>query len=102
MALGKQHKRVCIQPFRGQYTHQCPQNIAHGEQALFLISFNEMLTWPALFTSGFVQDTSDKNLKTLRALIYTSVGKTIEAVPEKNLLKRLQAINTQQVSVTSA
>jgi hypothetical protein len=60
----------------------------------FLHSFNESPKRIADFVSGFVKDTSDRNLKTLRALIHTSIGKTIEVVPEQNLFEKLQAINT--------
>lgn len=94
-SIGKKNKRFCIQSARGQYTEQYPKWLSHGEGASFLHSFIDSPNWTADFASGFVQDTSDKNLKTLRAIIHTSIGKTIEVVPEKNLLERLQAINTK-------
>ncbi len=94
-SVGKKDKRFCIQPVRGQYTEQYPKWLAHGEGASFLHSFKDSPNWTADFASGFVKDTGDRNLKTLRALIHTSIGKTIEVVPEKNLLERLQAMNTK-------
>lgn len=96
-SVGKKNKRYCIQPLRGQYTEQCPKWLAHGEGASFLHSFKDSPNWIADFASGFVQDTSDKNLKTLRARIHTSIGKTIEIVPEKNLLDRLRVMNKKGV-----
>ena len=94
-SVGKKNKRYCIQPIKGQYTEQYPKWLTHGEGASFLHSFKDSPNWTADFASGFVQDTSDRNLKTLRALNHTSIGKTLEVVPEKNLLERLQAINTK-------
>jgi hypothetical protein len=89
--VGKGKKaRFCIQPVYGQYSHQYPKQLAHGEQASFLVSFKTMPDWPKDFATGFVQDLRDRNLKTLRAMIQTSVGESIEVVPEGNLLERLR------------
>lgn len=89
--IGKgKNTRYCIQPVAGQYTHQYPKQLAHGDQASFLVSFRAMPNWPRDFATGFVQDLQPKNLKTLRAIIHTSVGKSIEVVPENNLLERLR------------
>jgi hypothetical protein len=82
--------RLCVQPVYGKYTQQYPKQLAHGEQASFMVSFKTMPNWPKDFATGFIQDMSDCNLKTLRALIYTSVGDTVEIVPESNLLKKLK------------
>jgi hypothetical protein len=82
--------RHCIQPTAGEYTHQYPKQLAHGEQASFLVSFKAVPSWPKDFGVGFVKDLQPRNLKTLRAIIHTSVGQSIEVVPEKNLLERLR------------
>lgn len=82
--------RHCIQPVSGQYTHQYPKQLAHGEQAAFLVSFNTVPDWAKDFAVGFIQDLEPRNLKTLRAVIHTSVGQSIEVVPEKNLLEKLR------------
>ncbi|MCA3037920.1 MAG: hypothetical protein ING69_11295 [Rhodocyclaceae bacterium] len=82
--------RHCIQPVYGQYTHQYPKQLAHGDQASFLVSFTAMPDWPKDFATGFVQDLRSRNPKTLRAVIHTSVGEPIEVVPENNLLVRLR------------
>lgn len=84
-------KRFCIQPVAGHYTHQYPKQLAHGEQATFLVSFLAAPNWSKDFAKSFVEDLSEKNLKTLRGLVNTSVGKSIEVVPEKNLIERLRA-----------
>jgi hypothetical protein len=83
--------RFCIQPVYGQYTEQYPKQLAHGEQASFLVSFKAVPGWPKEFAAGFVQDLAPRNLKTLRAVIHTSLGKAVEVVPEPNLLEKLRA-----------
>ena len=89
--IGKgKNARHCIQPVYGQHTHQYPKQLAYGDQATFLVSFKAMPSWPKDFATGFVQDVRPKNLKTLRAIINTSVGEIIEVVPENNLLERLR------------
>ena len=94
-SVGKKNKHYCIQPINGKYTDQYPKWLTHGESASFLYSLEDSPNWIADFVSTFVKDTCDKNLKTLRAVINTSIGKTIEAVPERNLLERLKAVNTK-------
>ena len=83
--------RYCIQPLYGVYTPQYPKQLAHGEQIIFLVSLLALPTWPKDFATTFVQDLSSDNLSTLRALIHTSVGETVEVKPEEGLLKRLRA-----------
>lgn len=91
--IGKGTKtRHCIQPVVGQYMHQYPKQLAHGDQATFLVSFKAMSAWPKDFAAGFVQDVRPRNLKTLRAVIHTSVGESIEVVPENNLLEKLREV----------
>lgn len=89
--VGKRKEaRFCIQPVSGKYTHQYPKQLDHGEQASFLVSFSAIPGWSREFAIGFIQDLNDRNLKTLRALIHTSVGQTIEVAPESNLLEKLR------------
>lgn len=86
------NKRYCVQPVAGHYTHQYPKQLAHGEQATFMVSFKAAPDWPRKFVTDFVKDVSDKNLRTLRALVSTSVGRRdFEVKPEKNLLDKLQS-----------
>ncbi len=90
--VGKGKKaRHCIQPVYGQFTHQYPKQLAHGEQASFLVSFKAMPNWLSEFRSGFIQDAKASNLKTLRAIVNTSVGQVIEVRPENNLLEKLRS-----------
>jgi hypothetical protein len=89
--IGKrENRRVCIQPVSGQYTHQYPRQLAYGEQASFLVSFNATPAWLTEFSKGFVKDVSAANLKTLRAIVHTSIGQSIEVVPDASLLERLR------------
>ena len=93
-SIGKRKgKRFCVQPVAGQYSHQYPKQLTHGEQASFMVSFKTSPNWPKEFAEGFVKDMSEKNLKTLRALINISLGKVIEVVPENNLLEKLRKAN---------
>ena len=85
----RKNKRFYIQPFKGQYTQQYPKQHVHGEQTSFLVSFDASPNWLRDFASNFVQNITEANIKTLRALMHTSVGKAIEVVPEKNLIERL-------------
>lgn len=87
--------RFCIQPVSGKWTQDYPKQLAHGEQASFLVSFKATPDWPTNFAKEFVRDVSDKNLKTLRALVHTSLGQTIEVVPEHDLLLKLRKVAAQ-------
>lgn len=86
--------RFALQPVFGAYTSQYPKQIAYGEQVRFAVSFTEYPSWIKEFSIGFVHDLSKSNLRTLRALIHTSVGETIEATPEDSLLQRLNDVKT--------
>lgn len=87
----RKSKRFCIQPVVGRYTQQYPKQLAHGEQASFLVSFQAAPNWAKEFAAGFVEDVSDKHLRTLRGMVNTSIGQSIEVVPEASLLERLRA-----------
>lgn len=108
IGIWKNNKRFRKQPLSNQ---QCPKEITYGKSAAFLISFDDWknnlaishdgkrdkLTtssnnWTGDFTPDFIKDTSDRNLKTLRAFIDTSVGERIELVPEKELLEKFREI----------
>lgn len=82
--------RFCMQPVSGRWTQDYPKQLAHGEAASFLVSFTATPDWVKHFASDFVRDVSAKNLKSLRALVHTSLGQTVEVVPEGNLLEKLR------------
>lgn len=82
--------RYCVQPVSGRWTQDYPKQLAHGETGSFLISFLATPDWPTHFAKSFIRDVSPKNLKTLRALVHTSLGQTVEVVPEGNLLRKLR------------
>ena len=89
---GKAEGKAILYPaVVGRYTQQYPKQFAHGEQASFLVSFQAAPNWATEFATGFLEDPSEKNLKTLRGMINTSVGQSIELVPEANLLKKLRS-----------
>lgn len=58
--------------------------------ANFMVSFLATPNWLTEFATGVVKDLSDKSLKTVVALVHTSVGQTVEVQPEKGLLERLK------------
>ena len=89
IGVGKK-ARFCIQPVSGTWTQDYPKQLAHGEAGSFLVSFNATPDWAKHFATGFVKDVSAKNLKSLRALVHTSLGQTVEVVPEGNLLEKLR------------
>ena len=90
-AVGKRkQRRVAIQPVSGPHTSQYPIELAHGKGANFMVSFVETPNWPREFATGFVEDLSDKSLKTLLAQVHTSVGQTVEVHPENDLLEELK------------
>jgi hypothetical protein len=90
-AIGRRKRqRLAIQPVSGPFTSQYPIEIAYGKSTNFMVSFRETPDWYREFAIGFVQDLSDKSLETLVAQIHTSVGQTVEAYPEKELLDALK------------
>ncbi|MCC6775014.1 MAG: hypothetical protein IT360_27875 [Gemmatimonadaceae bacterium] len=86
----RKKRRYCIQTLSGPHTSQYPVELAHGKSASFMVSFDETPNWPKEFAREFVKDVSDANLRTLRALINTSVGKSVPVKPEQDLLERLK------------
>jgi hypothetical protein len=90
-AVGKRRqRRFAMQTVSGPYTNQYPIELAHGKSANFMVSFLVTPDWPREFANGFVKDLSAKSLKTLVVQIHTSVGETVEAHPEKDLLEELK------------
>jgi hypothetical protein len=89
--VGKGNRRkFAIQPVNAVYSTQYPVELSYGKEANFMVSFLVVPTWLKEFATGFVGDLSDRNLKTLVALIHTSVGQTIEVKPESHLLDELK------------
>jgi hypothetical protein len=90
-AVGKgKHRKFGIQPVAAIYSTQYPVELTYGKEANFMVSFLIARTWLKDFATNFVGDLSDRNLKTLVALIHTSVGQTVEVKPENDLLEALK------------
>ena len=83
--------RYCLQLLSGAMTDQYPKQLVHGESASFQVSFNVTPDWVKVFATGFLRGTSPYQLKTLRALIHTSLGQTIEVIPESGLVSKLRS-----------
>jgi len=93
-AIGKgKKKQLCIQTVSGRYTNQYPIELAHGKEANFKVSFLNTPNWAKDFMDGFTKTPTDKHLKTLDVLVYTSVGQIIKAKPEKGLLELLKNVH---------
>jgi hypothetical protein len=90
-AIGKgKNRSFAMQPLYSPYSAQCPIELAYGKTASFLVSFEVMPDWKREFATGFVRDLSDKYLQTLVAQVHTSVGKTVEVHPRRDLLDALK------------
>jgi hypothetical protein len=90
-AVGKgKHRRFAMQTVSGPFTKQYPIELAHGKSASFMVSFVVTPNWAREFSTGFVRDVSDRALKTLVALVHTSVGQTVEVRPEEELLREVK------------
>ena len=87
----KEGKKFCLQTTSGPYTATCPIELNHGKSASFFVSFEATPEWAADFSSKFLPDMNPKTLKTLMALVHTSVGKTVRVRPEDNVIKHLQS-----------
>lgn len=93
--VGKGKKRrYCIQTLSGPFTKQYPIELSHGKNASFMVSLSATPSWVKDFAEGFVEDLSDRSLKTLIAQVHTSVGQTIEVRPEDGLIRRLREHGT--------
>jgi len=90
-AVGKRkQRRYCIQTVSGPWTAQYPIELAHGKSANFMVSFIHTPTWLPKFANEFLKSLSDKEIDTLVVQAHTSVGQTIEAKPENDLIERLK------------
>lgn len=81
-------RRVCFQQIPQSSPTNYPKRIEYGEEAMFLV--DDFSTWASYFKSGFLEEFNDRDLKTLRLQVHTSVGHIENVVPENGLLDRLQ------------
>jgi hypothetical protein len=89
-AVGKGKKRkYAVQPLHSPHSAQCPIELAYGKNAKFLVSFDVVPNWAGDFGTGFIQDLSDKSLKTLVVQVHTSLG-FVEAHPMPNVLELIK------------
>lgn len=86
---GKRRK-YAIQPLHSPHSAQCPIELAYGKSAKFLVSFDVMPNWARDFGTDFVQDLSEKHLKTLVVQVHTPLG-LVEARPMANVLERIRS-----------
>ena len=82
-------RKYCMQTTSGPHTANYPLELQHGKSANFLVSFEFTPTWAFEFATGFLPDQESPTLKTLRALVHTSVGTTVAVRPEVAILTLL-------------
>lgn len=89
-AVGKgKRRKYALQPLHSSHSDQCPIELPYGKNAKFLVSFDVMPDWARDFGTGFVQDLSEKNLKTLVVQVQTPLG-VAEAYPMPNVLQLIK------------
>ena len=92
--IGKRkNRKFAIQPLTQSSFDQYPKKLEYGESASFMVFFSERPNWMEKFSNDFIEDISDKTIKTLRAQIHTSVGHTKDVIPARSLLEKLKKIN---------
>lgn len=89
------HRIYALQTVSGDWTSHYPSELTHAKSASFMVSFLDTPNWMTDFARDFLAEVSDEGLKTLRAQVFTSVGKTIEVKPEQTLLERLKEARHQ-------
>lgn len=87
---GGQHTSIAGQPLHSPQSAQCPIELPYGKNEKFLVSFDVMPNWARDFGTGFVQDLSEKNLKTLAVQVQTLLD-VAEAHPMPNVLQLIKA-----------
>jgi hypothetical protein len=86
----KKDIRFCVQPFYSNLSAQCPKILQHGESARFLIPIDDENEWFNPFSTGFVKDSDNKTLKSLKLWIETSVGERIVLSPGNDFINKLK------------
>jgi len=89
-AVGKGRKRkYAVQPLHSPHSQQCPIELPYGKSAQFLVSFDVVPNWAKDFGTGFVQDLSERNLKTLVVQVHTALG-LVEVHPMVDVLQLIK------------
>jgi hypothetical protein len=95
-AVGKGKKRkYAVQPLQNPHSAQCPIELAYGKNAKFIVSFDVVPNWARDFGTSFVQDLSDKYLKTLVVQVHTPIG-FVEAHPMPNVLELIKTASQKR------
>ena len=88
----KKKRRTLQQNVSGRFSSGYPIELGHAKQAFFMISFVENPDWLTIFAANFDQTNPEKDLRSLRGYVYTSVGQSIEVVPEASLIERIREV----------
>ena len=88
--VGKSRNRKdAIQTLSHSSQDRIPKKIEYGENATFMINFTENPNWAADFVEKVILS---EPVKSIRAIVFTSVGHIEEIKPEQNLLTKLQEV----------
>jgi hypothetical protein len=91
--IGKGRRRRLIhQNPTIQYSSSLPIELAYGKQATFLISFAEAPNWLSEFRNNLDKEHLNSDLRSIKAFVYTSIGKSVEMKPEANLLEFIRHV----------
>ena len=80
--------RYATQIIGNRASDEFPKTIDYGGTGSFKIFFSDF-DWPTDFAADFLRNASEKEVRTLKAQIFTSVGQTKEVVPTKGVFERL-------------
>ncbi|HSH98896.1 MAG: hypothetical protein ACAH07_06105 [Methylophilaceae bacterium] len=83
-------KLLCIQMIDRQLANSIPKELAHGQTASFMFSLTEGENWLLTSSKSFIDETGDKELKSLRGIVSTTLQQFYQP-PEAALIKRLKA-----------
>lgn len=83
---GRKSKQFAMQMVEPRLGATVPKRLEHGERASFMFSLKD--DWPSYFAGKFIE--SPESLASLRAIVTTTVGRSVEVKPEPSLLNRLK------------
>ena len=90
------NRRDCVIPLTIGPGDQVPKTLAYGESAQFIVLVKGSEHWIPGFADQFIDDLSERSIRTLRGQIHTSVGHAEIIVPEEGVLEELRRCRQPQ------
>jgi len=89
--VGLLNKRHAIQRYEESMSSKLPINLAHGEEAAWYVPLDARdEPWIERFANGMLMPNYKVSCFTLRAQLFSSVGKIFNVKPERNILVKLK------------